>query len=370
MESDASRTKRARLVPPTTHSSGCLAVPAGTGEGPPTGSEEHGKKTRPDRISDLPDVILGEIISRLPIRDSIRTRILARRWRPLWPTAPLNLDCREIPAARLFKPLETVHIEKISVAPPTWELARERHFGTRCPRKSGTDDTTLPEAILSAHGGAVHRLCIPACYLQSRPSAVDAWLKSSKLNNLQVLEFYYMFPDFVRECVVRPLTHPSSAPFAPASFSPFASSLHTATFALCQIPDSYVQALKLPLLKRLSLVDVGISDISLESIIHSSCPALRCLLLTWNMESRCIRINSRNLVSIGIRCGHGELVIEDAPSLQRLLNDILSSNLQITVMSAPKLETVGKFHDFFSESKVTRNPTVIQVPSFQLHLSE
>ena len=119
----------------------------------------------------------------------------------------------------------------------------------------------------------------------------------------------------VRECVVRPLTQPSSAPFAPASFSRFASSLHTATFALCQIPDSYVQALKLPLLKRLSLVDVGISDISLESIIHSSCPALWCLLLTWNMESRCIRINSRNLVSIGIRCGHGELVIEDAPSL-------------------------------------------------------
>ena len=94
-------------------------------------------------------------------------------------------------------------------------------------------------------------------------------------------------------------------------------------------------------------MDVGISDISLESIIHSSCPALRCLLLTWNMESRCIRINSCNLVSIRIRYGRGELVIEDAPSLQRLLNDILSNNLQITVMSAPKLETVGKFHDFF-----------------------
>ena len=179
--------------------------------------------------------------------------------------------------------------------------------------------------------------------------------------NLQVLEFYYMFPDFMRECVVRPLTHPSSAPFAPASFSRFASSLHTATFALCQILDNYVGTLKLPLVKRLSLVEVDISDASLQSIIHSSCPALESLLLVCNRGGRRVTINSSNLVSIGIRSDGGKLIIEDVPSLRRLLHDSVDAQLQITVMSAPVLDTLGKISEFPNETNIVIGSTVIQV---------
>ncbi|XP_040258835.1 F-box/FBD/LRR-repeat protein At1g16930-like [Aegilops tauschii subsp. strangulata] len=281
IHSGAPCTKRAKLAPPVTPSSGGFAVAAGSGE---------------DRINDLPDAFLGEVISRLSTREGICTRILARRWRPVWPTAPLNLDCREIPVARLFNALEIVHVEIISrVSAYSEELARIRYIGTWHQGKTVPGDgSCLPESILSSHVAAVLRLSIPACYLQCRPSTVHAWLESPRLNNLQ-------------------------------------------------IPDHYVEVLELPLVKRLSLVEVDISVFSLQSMINSSCPALDCLLLVCNRERHRITINSPNLVSIGIRGEKGKFIIEDAPSLQRLIHDLQSNNMEVFIVSAPKLETLGKF---------------------------
>jgi hypothetical protein len=185
---------------------------------------------------------------------------------------------------------------------------------------------------------------------------VDDWLTSREFKKLQQLEFYHYYDNNLPPTAV-------SVPSPPMSISWFSSSLHTATLARCHLADNLVQMLRLPLLKKLALVVVDLSEASLHSIIHSSCPALERLLLVFGEEIRihCLQIKSPHLVSIGICFKGHELIIEDAPSLQRLLLDYCYAPSQITVVSAPKLETLGVIHDPFKGYKMVFGSTLIQV---------
>ena len=147
--------------------------------------------------------------------------------------------------------------------------------------------------------------------------------------------------------------------------SRFSSSLHTATFARCHLPDDLVQMLRLPLLKELSLVVVYLSEAPLHSIIHSSCPALERLLIVLGIEIpiSCLQIKSPHLKSIGICFEGHQLIIKDAPSFQRLLLDNCYTPSQITVVFAPKLETLGVIHDPFNDHKeLVFGSSLFQVP--------
>src|SRR3989337_3624061 len=107
--------------------------------------------------------------------------------------------------------------------------------------------------------------------------------------------------------------------------------------------------LRLPLLKKLMVVLVDLSVASLHNIIHFSCPALESLVLVFGLGIHipCLKIKSPHLVSIGIHFEGQELIIEDTPSLQRLLLDCCYKPAQIIVVSAPKLETLGAISDPF-----------------------
>ena len=97
----------------------------------------------------------------------------------------------------------------------------------------------------------------------------------------------------------------------------FLLSLHTTILTWCHPPDNLVQMLRLPLVKKLSLVLVYLSETSLHIIIHSSCPVLERLLIVLGVEIpiSCLQIMSPQLKSIGICFEGQQLIIEDAPSL-------------------------------------------------------
>ncbi|CAM0953620.1 unnamed protein product [Alopecurus aequalis] len=274
-----------------------------------------------DRISHLPDGVLGDIISLLPTKEGARTQILASRWRDLWRSAPLNLD-------------------------HNWLCKDER----------ATD--SVVERILSGHLGPGRRFRAHVYHLHR--DRADAWLRSPALDNLQELELCssgHMFERF---------PHPpaTSQPLLAAALR-FCNTLCVAVFGNCQFPDSTAQALHFPKLKKLALERVSISESSLHAIT-ASCPALECLLIQSCFGFRCVRINSITIRSVG--CSNGfvpqrclpfeQLIIENAPCLERLLH--LGSNHPHTlVISAPKLETLGCLYSS-SGTRLMFDSTVIQ----------
>ncbi|KAK8458828.1 hypothetical protein SEVIR_2G016400v4 [Setaria viridis] len=231
-----------------------MAMPAGAKRERRARLDEDGKEELVDRISRLPDDVLGNIVSFLPTKDGARTQVLSSRWRPIWRSAPLNLE--------------------ISIA----SVSR----------------------ILSAHQGPGRRFCTQFPYLDpsDRSATLDRWLRSPALNSLQVLEFH--------------LGSPLQNPPLPASVHRFSSTLRAASFGCCAFPEgNSASPLHLPLLKQLSLFD--------------------------------------NLRSIGFlrtfyRDGHTslqQLIIKDAPYLERLLCFENGSGMEVTVVSAPQLHVLA-----------------------------
>ncbi|KAM3297829.1 hypothetical protein ACQJBY_039676 [Aegilops geniculata] len=273
--------------------------PAGDQGPQPGAGEDEDEGAAEDRISQIPDAILGEIVSRLPTKDGARTQVLASRWRHLWRSAPLNLDCGGL------LPILPTH---------------------------RSDPDRLVSRILAAHTGPGRRLCVP--WRTGRKAAkLEAWLRSPALDNLEELEFNNQTGSLSR---------------LPASASRFAATLRLVRIEACHLPDDTVQSLHFPQLKHLALVKAVISEGALGSLI-AGCPAVESLLLWYISGLRRARISSPRTRSIGVIALVGsnsmgmpnldELVIENAPSLERLLHFNLRDDLRVSVIDAPKLQT-------------------------------
>jgi hypothetical protein len=310
---EAPAAASAAAEPPSTK-----AAVEGQAPSPPPADGDAG-----DRISQLPDGVLGDIISLLPTKEGARTQILATRWRHLWRSAPLNFDYRGF--------LFDQYILDISVA-----------------------------RVLSVHPGPGRCFSAPVYHLQA--ATADAWLRSPALDNLQELELCNF-----RERLPHPPPVPPPLPVAAFRFS---KTLRVAIIGDFHLPDDTAEALHFPNLKQLGFQRVSISESSLHNIIARGCPALECLLISDSFGFRRVRINSTTLKCIGVSDAYDhrglqfkELIIENAPRLERLLQlGIATYGLHVSVIYAPKLETLGCLSfAIFEPTKLMFDSVVIQV---------
>ncbi|KAJ1288903.1 hypothetical protein BS78_02G123900 [Paspalum vaginatum] len=272
---------------------------------PKTGNRAGGDESL-NFIDRLPDEVLATIISLLPTKAGARTQAVSRRWRPLWRAAPLSL------------------------------LADSDLSGQDRKR------TAFVSKILADHTGPARRFELPEFRLRDRYAKIDGWLRSRALDGLQKIEFSYAIEDPL-------LPYPM-----PPSALRFAPTLRFAEFGPCDFPSEIAPSLKFPCLKQLTLYSVDISQDALHNLL-SGCLVLESLLLEYSIGVGCLRISSSTLRSIGFcgfsfwRRGHNrnpikfqELVIEDAPCLERLLPlDPSNGPVIIRVMHAPKLQILG-----------------------------
>uniref|UniRef100_M8CVM1 Uncharacterized protein n=1 Tax=Aegilops tauschii TaxID=37682 RepID=M8CVM1_AEGTA len=266
---------------PTSVGAGDQQVPPGAG-----GGEEHGGLDDLDLMSHLPDEVLGTVISLLPTRDGARTQLLSRRWRPLWlsSNAPLNLGADF-----------ALRGEECTLCGATHECMHKR--------------IAFVSKILSDHPGPTRRFALHLVYWPNIPGVVDGWFRSRSLSGLQDLEVANKRSGYV--------LLPSHALIR------FAPTLCLLSLSQCQFPDLGAPP-SFPHLKELIIVS-----------LH-------------NMECGRVCINSPTIRSISFYgrwrsvITFQELVIEDAPSLERLVPlDPDCGPATIRIIQAPKLKILG-----------------------------
>jgi hypothetical protein len=263
-----------------------------------------------DLISALPNDILGSIITLLPTEDGARTQAVSRRWLPLWRSAPLNLADDFIGSV------------------------------------SSSKGMALVSKILSGHRGPARRLSLKLF------PVINGWLHSQALDSLEELDL----------ADIRDI---------PLSVFRFAPTLRFARFSRCGLPNS-ISTLRLNFrcLKQLTLQGIRIMEDALHNLL-SGCTALESLELSYCSDMGAICITSQTLRSLAFNCYGSktlQLVIKDAPSLERLLPLYPDwGRVTIEVIRAPKLEVLGLVSKGLS--KFQFGTTIFEVAAAFVHRS-
>ena len=135
-------------------------------------------------------------------------------------------------------------------------------------------------------------------------------------------------------------------------------------------PRNDAPALILPWLKHLKLVTVCLSNGDMERLLRG-CTTLEYIRLQAINGLSSFHITSMTLRTIYVCCWCGKktsqdvyhgMVIEDTPSLERLLVVDQEGPTRMNVISAPKLTVVGYSSDKYSEVVIGSTPVQVQHP--------
>ncbi|KAM0877935.1 hypothetical protein ACQ4PT_035218 [Festuca glaucescens] len=243
-----------------------------------------------DRLSRLPDALLGDIVSRLPAKDAARTAALSRRWRGVWRSTPLILA--------------------------------DAHL---CPAVS---------RVLADHPGPFRCVHITSCEMDDFHALLAGWLQILAVKAIQELVlFNRRWPlDLLLPSTVLGMT-----------------TLTRLYLALWKFPDTagVPRATCFPNLRQLGLCNVLMENRDLDFILDRS-PVLETLCVEGNFFQLRLRLVSQSLRCVQIIGSFEEIFVVNAPRLERL---ILSEGNQgctpdgscskVKIGHSPKLQLLG-----------------------------
>ncbi|XP_021716018.1 F-box/FBD/LRR-repeat protein At1g16930-like [Chenopodium quinoa] len=258
-----------------------------------------------DRLSSLPDVILTNILSRLPIHVAIATSVLSHRWRRVW----TGITCVEIVTCRTS-----------GVAAMFDCILRQL-----TSRKLHVFDLALLEVFKSP---------------EISESEIELWVREVCSRNVED---------------IRIDAHYDSQFCVPAILFNSQSLVTLKLWGLLQFkwPEIGSLCFHLPNLKSLNLCKLIDVPLSLGTLLRS-CPHLEHLDLDFDLADNLHFSLSSSVVNI------------IAPNLKSLSIHMLYTPGQISVyIDAPKLENL-KIENFYSIYYFLRNPTVLKEARIEL----